>query len=110
MTTIFKKIIDKQLPANIVYEDDNYLAFDDIDPKAPVHILIIPKKELESFHLIWQQDLKVIHGLFDVAYKIIKEKKLDGCQLHMNSWKKYGQVVMHIHLHLISWEKPKDCI
>ena len=110
MTTIFKKIINKEIPASIVYEDENYLAFDDINPQAPVHILIIPKKELESFHLIEKEDLKIMHWLLDVAYKIIKEKKLDWCQLHMNSWKKYGQVVMHIHLHLLSGEKPKDCI
>jgi len=83
---IFCQIIDKQIPAKIVYEDENYLAFNDINPKAPVHILIIPKKHLESFHLVKdQQDKELVKGLFDIAWKIIEEQELKGCQLHMNS-------------------------
>lgn len=55
---VFCKIVDKQIPAEIVYEDDKYLAFKDINPKAPIHILIIPKKHIESFHLVKDKDDK----------------------------------------------------
>ena len=69
---IFCKIVNKEIPAEIIYEDENYIAFKDINPKAPIHILIIPKKHLESFHLITSDDdKKVIKGLLDIAWKLI---------------------------------------
>lgn len=100
---IFCKIVNKEIPTIPVYEDDNYLAFNDIHPKAPVHLLIIPKKHLDSFHSvsnIW--DREIFKWLYDVAWKIIEEKWLKWCQLHINSWSDHGQEVMHIHLHLLS--------
>jgi len=100
---VFCQIVNKQIPAQIVYEDDNYLAFNDIHPKAPIHILIIPKKHLESFHLVKEpQDRELVKGLFDVAWKIIAQQGLPGCQLHMNSGYDHWQEVPHIHLHLLS--------
>ncbi len=100
---IFCKIINKEIPAEIVYEDENYLAFHDINPKAPIHILIIPKKHLESFHLVKdQQDRQLVKGLADVAWKIIEQQDLPWCQLHMNSGSDHWQEVPHIHLHLLS--------
>lgn len=100
---IFCKIVNKEIPADIVYEDDNYLAFKDINPKAPIHILIIPKKHLESFHLIKDNvDKELVKWLLDVAWKLIDKLNLDWCQLHMNSGKNHWQEVMHIHLHLLS--------
>ncbi len=104
MNCVFCKIVNKEIPADIVYEDDNYLAFKDINPKAPIHILIIPKKHIESFHLIDdKEDLRLVEWLINVARRIVKELDLNGCQLHMNSGKDHWQEVMHIHLHLLSW-------
>lgn len=103
MTTIFKKIIEKEIPADIVYEDDNYLAFKDINPRAKTHILIIPKVEIESFHKIKsEQELQLVQWLFEIAHKIIKNQNLDWCRLQINSWANHGQEVFHIHLHLMS--------
>ena len=103
---VFCKIVDKQIPAEIVYEDDKYLAFKDINPKAPIHILIIPKKHIESFHLVKDKDdKKLVKWLLDIAWEIIDQQNLPGCQLHMNSWSDHGQEVPHIHLHLLSKDK-----
>ena len=103
MNCVFCKIVDKEIPAKVVYEDDNYIAFDDINPKMKTHILIIPKKHIERFDKIeYVEDMELVKGLFEVASKIIKEKKLDGCKLQMNCGKNHGQEVFHIHLHLLS--------
>jgi len=102
---IFCKIVDKEIPATLVYEDENYVAFNDINPKAKTHILIIPKKHIERFDILWDEEnenLEIVKGLFEVAYKIIKEKKLNGCNLQMNCGENHWQEVFHIHLHLLS--------
>lgn len=101
--TIFGKIIRKEIPANIVYEDDEYLVFKDIHPQMTTHLLIIPKKEwIESFHTTLVADRPLVKGLFDVAWKLIDQYGLTGCKLQFNSWKEHGQEVFHIHLHLMS--------
>ena len=83
---IFCKIANHEVEAKIVYEDNKYIAFHDIQRKSPVHILIIPKKHLESFHEIKKRtDKSLVKGLLDIAWKIIKQLNLKGCQLHMNS-------------------------
>lgn len=100
---IFCDIIEKELPSKLVFEDDNYVAFNDINPKAKTHILVVPKKHIERFDKIdSEEDLEISKWLLDVANKIIKDKKLNWCQLHMNCWASHGQLVMHIHLHLLS--------
>jgi histidine triad (HIT) family protein len=100
---IFCKIVNKEIPSTIVYEDENYIAFNDIAPKAKTHILIIPKKHIERFDKIdSEEDLEIVKGLFEVADTIIKEKKIDGCRLQINCGKNHGQEVFHIHMHLIS--------
>jgi len=100
---IFCKIVNKEIPSNLIYEDENYIAFNDINPKMKTHILIIPKKHIESFHIIKSSDdLKLAEWLFTVAYKIIKEKNLQWCRLQINCGKEHGQEVFHIHLHLMS--------
>ena len=74
---VFCKIANKEIPANIVYEDNKYIAFHDINPKAPIHILIIPKKHIESFHTITKRtDKSLVKGLFDIAWKIIDQQQL----------------------------------
>ena len=77
MSTIFSKIINKEIPAKIVYEDDEILAFEDIAPKAPVHILIIPKKEIKTLNDIDKQDINLIGRLIMIAKKIASDKKID---------------------------------
>lgn len=104
MDCIFCKIVNKEIPAEIVYEDENYLAFNDIQPKAETHILIIPKKHIERFDKIDNnKDLDLTAWLLKIANKIVEEKQLKGCRLLMNCWKNHGQEVFHIHLHLMSW-------
>ena len=107
MSTIFNKIIKKEIPAKIVYDDDDILAFEDIAPKAPVHILIIPKKEIKTLNDIKEEDANLIGRLTIVAKKIAKDKNIDqeGYRLVMNCNDYGGQTVYHIHLHLIGGRK-----
>ena len=77
MSTIFSKIINKEIPAKIVYEDDEIIAFEDIEPKAPVHILIIPKKEIKTLNDIDKQDATLIGRLIIVAKKIASDNKIE---------------------------------
>ena len=103
MSTIFSKIINKEITANIVYEDDDVLAFDDVVPQAPVHILIIPKKAIKTVNDINIKDASIIGKLFLIAKNLAKEKNIDqdGYRLVMNCNEYGGQSVYHIHLHLI---------
>ncbi len=104
MDCIFCKIVNKEIPADIVYENDDYIAFNDIYPKADTHILIIPKKHIESFHTTSEkEDKKIIKWLYDVAWEIVENKWLNWCKLLMNSWKENWQEVFHVHLHLMSY-------
>lgn len=103
MDCIFCKIVNKEIPSKIVYEDKDYIAFDDINPKSKTHILIIPKNHIERFDKIdFTKDLKISCWLLKIAHKLIKEKQLYGCRLQINSWKDHGQEVFHMHLHLMS--------
>ena len=107
MSTIFSKIINKEIKSDIVYEDDQILAFEDVNPQAPVHILIIPKKEIKTINDIEVDDIEVIGKLFLVAKDIAKEKKIDkdGYRVVMNCNDYAGQTVFHIHLHLLGGRK-----
>lgn len=101
--TIFKKIIDKEIPADIVYEDDLVLAFRDIAPLAPTHILIIPKKEIATVNDVTAKDEQVLGRLMLVAAKIAKEQSIDesGYRLIINVNEHGGQEVFHLHMHLV---------
>ena len=98
MSTIFKKIIDKEIPADIVYEDDLCLAFKDINAQAPVHILVIPKKEIPSIAEITAEDQSLVGHLFVKAVKIAKKLGLDqkGYRLVVNTKDDGGQTVHHL--------------
>lgn len=101
--TIFSKIIDREIPSTILYEDENYIVIKDINPQAPVHLLIITKKTIESFHTTSNsEDKELIKWMFNIAWKIIDQEWLTWCQLHINSWKDHNQLVPHMHLHLLS--------
>jgi len=105
--TIFGKIIKREIPADIVYEDDEVLAFKDIAPQAPIHILIIPKKEIPTANDIQEEDAPLIGKLFLVAKKLANEYGIaeNGYRLVINCNKDAGQAVYHLHLHLLGGRK-----
>lgn len=100
--TIFAKIIDREIPADIVYEDDLTLAFRDINPQAPVHILVIPKKPIDRVQNMSVDDAPLLGHMVWVATRLAEKEQLDsGYRLVMNNGKDSGQTVFHIHLHLL---------
>lgn len=103
MSTIFKKIIDKEVPADVVYEDDQCLAFRDLKPQAPTHILVIPKKEIPSMDKAEESDKEVLGHLMLTAAKIARNEGLadDGYRLVVNTNEHAGQTVFHLHVHII---------
>ena len=103
MASIFTKIINREISSDIVYEQDNIIVIKDINPKTKTHLLIIPKKEIETINDLEKQDWELLAEMFFVAKKLAKELGIEEWyQLHFNVWKKWGQEVMHIHLHLMS--------
>ena len=98
---LFCKIIAGEIPCEKVYEDENYFAFNDINPQAPNHFLIIPKQHFSQISDIKDVDNKLIGGLFSVANKICHEKSLSDYRLVINNGEGAGQTVFHIHLHVI---------
>lgn len=105
--TIFKKIIDRQIPADIVYEDEHCLAFRDIKPEAPVHILVIPKQEIASLAQLKDSDAAVMGHLMVAASKIAREQGIekDGYRVVINTGENAGQTVFHIHAHILGGRK-----
>ncbi len=104
MSTIFSKIINKEIPADIVFESENVLAFNDINPQAPIHILIIPKIEIPKVTDInGKEHAGLLGELFDTANKLANEMGMDkdGFRLVFNCGDKGGQEVYHLHLHLL---------
>ncbi len=102
--TIFKRIIDKEIPANVVYEDDLCLAFHDVSPQAPVHVLIIPKTtEICSTNDVTVENSAVIAHIFSVIPKLAKELGIaeDGYRVVTNCGKNALQTVPHLHFHII---------
>lgn len=109
---IFLKIIRKEVPADIVYEDEDILAFKDIHPLAPVHILIIPKKPIESIATLDDADAGLIARMFLVAKHIAEDLNISekGYKLLIRVGRDGGQEVPHLHLHLIGGARLKDTI
>ncbi len=101
--TIFSKIIEKQIPADIVYEDESVLAFADIAPQAPVHFLIIPKKQIPTVNDVTDEDEQVLGRMFIVAAHLAKHHGIDksGYRLTVNCNGDGGQEVFHVHMHLM---------
>ena len=103
MSTLFEKIINREIPADIVYEDELSLAFKDINPQAPIHILIIPKKPIEKLSDANIEDQALLGHLMLVAGKIAEQLNLDNTfRIIINNGAGAGQSVFHLHLHLIS--------
>lgn len=99
--TIFAKILAGELPADKVYEDDQVLAFRDINPAAPTHVLVIPKKEIDRIENMAPEDEGLIGHMVYVATQVAKKEGLSGYRLVMNNGEDGGQTVFHIHLHVI---------
>lgn len=100
---LFCKIAAKKIPSRIVYEDDDLLAFEDINPQAPVHVLVIPRKHISTALDITDDDHILIGRLFQCASKIAADRGISerGFRLIMNCNSEAGQTVFHIHLHLL---------
>ncbi len=101
--TIFRKIIDKEIPADILYQDELVTAFRDINPRAPSHILIIPNKLIPTVNDVEEADELALGRMFTVAKKLAQEEGIaeDGYRLLVNCNSHGGQEVYHIHMHLV---------
>ncbi|MBW2655026.1 MAG: histidine triad nucleotide-binding protein [Deltaproteobacteria bacterium] len=105
---LFCKIVNRELPTEFLYEDDDYVVFRDIKPAAPVHVLLVPKKHIRSINDLQKEDESIISGLFTLAGDMAKEQGVNesGYKLLFNVEKGGGQVIFHIHLHLIGgWKR-----
>ncbi|MFY9457426.1 MAG: histidine triad nucleotide-binding protein [Candidatus Spechtbacterales bacterium] len=109
MNCIFCKIVQKKQSAEVVYEDASVLAFYDIKPKAPVHILIVPKKHIESVAHLGEDDRELLCDMLFTARDIAKTQKIDeGYKLVFNVGRRGGQIIDHMHLHLLGGEGARD--
>lgn len=100
--TIFKRIIDGEIPAEIIYEDDLCLAFADINPQAPTHLLVIPRKEIRSLDALDDEDQSLVGHLHLVIRNLARELGLDnGYRVVVNCGADGGQTVDHLHFHLL---------
>lgn len=98
---IFCKIINKEIPGDIVYEDENVLAFKDINPQAPIHIIVIPKKHVKS---VLEADSEMSVNIINAIQKIAKEQNIEeaGFRVITNCGKDAGQTVEHLHFHILA--------
>ena len=104
---IFCKIINKEIPSNVVYEDDDILAFEDIHPAAPVHTLVIPKKHIVSLKELTSENVEIVSKIYLVINKLAEEKgiKERGYRVVVNCGEEGGQEVQHLHFHLLGGKK-----
>lgn len=104
---IFCKIVKREIPADIVYEDDETICFKDINPAAPIHILVIPKKHISSVIDIKKEDEELIGKIYSIINKVAKQFKIEenGFRVIVNCGEDGGQVVKHIHFHLLAGKK-----
>jgi histidine triad (HIT) family protein len=106
--TIFKRIIDGEIPAKIVYQDDRCLAFHDIAPQAPTHVIVIPKKEIPSLKEVTEDDAALVGHLIVTIRKLAEQLKLDeGYRVVLNCGPHAGQSVDHLHFHLLGGRPMK---
>lgn len=106
MDCIFCKIIKGEIPSKKAYEDDTVVAFFDIQPQAPVHIVVIPKEHIENMNGITPDNSKVIAHIFEVIPQIAKENNLDdGYRVVSNCGVNAGQTVFHLHFHILGGDK-----
>lgn len=100
--TIFKKIIDGEIPANIVHDDDQCLAFHDVSPQAPTHVLVIPKKEIASLDQLADEDAPLLGHMWIVIRQVARQLELgNGYRVVVNCGADGGQSVDHLHFHIL---------
>jgi histidine triad (HIT) family protein len=99
--TIFSKIIKREIPASIIYEDELSLAFRDVNPQAPVHFLVIPKKPIAKLSEATLEDQSLLGHLLLVASKVAAQEGLTGFRLVTNNGAEAGQTVFHLHIHVL---------
>ena len=102
MDCVFCNIAKKEAPTEIVYEDDQVIVFPDIRPKAPVHLLLIPKRHIPTLQEAEEHDMELLGKLLLTVQKVARLKQLKGYRLQMNVGKDGGQEVDHVHLHLLA--------
>jgi histidine triad (HIT) family protein len=100
--TLFEKIIARQIPAKIAYEDDRYIAIHDIEPKAPAHVLVIPKKAIPTLNDVTPVDAELVGGMFLVASKVMSELGHTDYRTVFNCGAGAQQTVFHLHLHVLA--------
>ena len=106
MTTIFGKIIRRELPADIVYEDEHCLAFRDINPQAPTHVLLVPRKEIDKLSSAKRDDQALLGHLMLAAGKVAHQLGVsDAFRVVVNNGAQAGQSVFHLHLHILAGRK-----
>ncbi|MBS5038207.1 MAG: histidine triad nucleotide-binding protein [Fusobacterium sp.] len=107
MASIFTKIINREIPSDIVFENDKVIAFKDINPQAPVHILVVPKKEIATINDIKEEDKELIGEVYLTIGKIAAQLGIaeEGYRVIANCNEYGGQEVFHIHFHLLGGEK-----
>ncbi len=106
--TLFERIIDREIPATIVYEDDHCIAFRDINPQAPTHVLIVPRKPIPSLDDVVDDEAALAGHLLLVARKLAADEGLtDGYRVVINCGRDGGQSVDHLHVHLLGGRKLK---
>ena len=106
--TIFDKIISKQIPAKIIYEDEKCLAFNDINPQAPVHFLVIPKRRISMLSLVEESDKEILGHLMYVASLVAGKEKLgNGFRTVINNGVEGAQSVYHLHVHVMGGRQMK---
>lgn len=99
--TIFSKIIRREIPADILYEDEHCLAFRDVSPQAPVHVLVIPKEPIESLAIAPAESATLLGHLLLKAAHVARQEKLEGWRTVINTGAEAGQTVFHLHVHVI---------
>jgi histidine triad (HIT) family protein len=106
--TLFTKIINRQIPADIVYEDEHCIAIKDVNPQAPVHLLLIPKKPIDRLSNAQADDQTLLGHLMLAVGKITRELKIDNAfRLAVNNGADAGQSVFHLHLHILAGRAMK---
>jgi histidine triad (HIT) family protein len=112
MDCIFCQIASGKIPSDIVYQDKEIVAFRDINPKAPVHILLIPKKHIASLNQLSQSDTALVGRMVAVASRLAKDEGVaeKGYRLAINCGKEGGQLVPHLHMHLLGGRQLADAL
>lgn len=110
MDCVFCQIVDGKIPGDIVYQDEEVLAFRDINPRALVHLLIIPKKHFASLNQLTEKEMPLLGRMISVARKLAKTESIfeSGYRLIINCGKEGGQLVPHLHLHLLGGRQLLD--